>query len=119
MKKLGLLILGGIAVIILLANLVPLALLALSVVVLYYSFKSFMKATSSLSKVMWAALGLIILTVTISNIPALVGIIAAIILYFVYKSWKDEKVETKKIMKKEEHDPFVNFENEWNQLNSN
>lgn len=118
MKKLGLMILGGIAAIILLANIGPIAIFALSLVILYYAFKGFMKADTSLSKVAWAILGLILFTATASNAPAIVGIVAAITLYFVYKKWTEEK-EVPTITKKEENDPFVNFEKEWAQLKRN
>ena len=118
MKKLGLFFLGGIAAMILLANVGPLAVFALSLAILYYAFKGFLKADTSLSKVAWAVLGLILLSITASNVPALVGIVAALVLYFVYKKWNEEK-EVPMITKKEENDPFVNFEKEWAQLKRN
>lgn len=118
MKKFGLLVLGGIAGIILLANLGPIVIFALSLVILYYSFKGFMKADTSVNKLAWAVLGLILFTATASNVPALVGIVAAVVLYFVYKKW-NENDDTPINTPKEEKDPFVNFEKEWADLKRN
>ncbi|MCZ2846260.1 MAG: flagellar basal body rod protein [Candidatus Bathyarchaeota archaeon] len=119
MKKFGLFILGGIAAIILLVNLGPIVLFALSIAILYYAFKGFMKADTSLSKVAWAVLGLLLLSVTAANVPALVGFIAAIVLYFVYKKWNENDVKVSINQKTESTDPFVNFEKEWAQLKGN
>jgi lia operon protein LiaI len=118
MKKFGLFILGGIAAIILIANVGPIAMFAISIAILYYAFKGFMKADTSSSKVGWAILGLILFSITVSNVPALAGIMAAIVLYFVYKKWNEEKGFTVED-KAESKDPFVNFEKEWAQLKRN
>ncbi len=118
MKKFGLFILGGIAAIILIANLGPIALFAFSVAILYYAFKGFMKAETSLSKVAWATLGLVLFSITVSNVPALAGIAAAVVLYYVYKKWNEEKEIVVK-RKHETTDPFVNFEKEWAELKRN
>ncbi|OIJ17309.1 flagellar basal body rod protein [Anaerobacillus alkalilacustris] len=117
MRKLGLFILAGIAAIILLVNIGPIVLLGLSLVILYYAFKGFMKADTSLSKIVWAIFGLILLTITASNVPALVGLVAAVILYFVYKKWNEDGVTFSNAEK--EKDPFVNFEKEWEELKRN
>ncbi|OIJ14034.1 flagellar basal body rod protein [Anaerobacillus arseniciselenatis] len=121
MKKFGLIILGGIAAIILLANIGPIAIFALSLVILYYAFKGFMNADTSFSKIAWAILGLILFSSVASNIPALVGLIAAIVLYFVFKSWDEDDRESEAPItnKREETDPFVNFEKEWAELKRN
>jgi lia operon protein LiaI len=119
MNKFGLFILGGIAAIILIANLGPMAMFAISIAILYYAFKGFMKAETSVSKVAWAILGLILFSITASNAPALVGIIAAIVLYFVYKKWNEEKEIIVEEKTTETTDPFVNFEKEWAELRRN
>ncbi|WNF36751.1 flagellar basal body rod protein [Bacillaceae bacterium IKA-2] len=119
MKKIGLFILGGIAAIILLANLGPIVIFALSIAILYYAFKGFMKADTSSSKVAWAVLGLLLLTATASNVPAFVGFIAAIVLYLVYKKWNKSDEELLSNSKSESTDPFVNFEKEWAELKRN
>lgn len=118
MKKFGLFVLGLIATIILLVNLGPIVLFALSLIILYYSFRSFMKADTSLSKVAWAILGLILFTVTASNVPALVGLVAAVVLYFVYKKWS-ENGNVNTVETEVETDPFINFEKQWAELKRN
>ncbi|MCD8502959.1 MAG: flagellar basal body rod protein [Bacillaceae bacterium] len=109
MNKLGLIILGGIAAIILLANVGTIAVLAVSVALLYFAVKGFMKAETSSAKVGWAILAVVMLSISLSNVPALAGIVAAFVLYFVYKKWNEEK-NTKP--SNDNDDPFVNFENE-------
>lgn len=47
MKKVGLLLAGGIAAIVLLANLGPIVGLAISLLIMYYSFKGFVKTDST------------------------------------------------------------------------
>lgn len=91
MKKLGLLIVGGIAAIILLANLGPLVGLAICSVILYFAFKEFVKADSTFTKILWIAIGLITLSALVSNVPAIIGIVAAYVLYVVYKKWNVKK----------------------------
>ena len=116
MKKFGLFLIGGIAAIILLSNLGSIVGLAISLVILYLVFKQFLKADSTLMKIGWAILGMIILTAAASNVPAILGIVAAYILYLVYKKWNDTS-EVKHYEK--ESDPFVNFEKQWSELNRN
>jgi lia operon protein LiaI len=115
MKKLGLIIVGGIAAIILLANLGPMIGLAICSVILYFAFKEFMKTDSTLAKVLWIAIGLITLSALVSNVPAVIGIVAAYVLYIVYKKWNKQEKE----VVSEKNDPFTNFEKEWNELNRN
>lgn len=121
MKKFGLILLGGIAALILLANLGPIVIFALSLVILYYAFKGFMNADTSFSKIAWAVLGLILFSITASNVPALVGLVAAVVLYFVFKNWNEDgdSPESPVTNKEEDKDPFVNFEKEWAQLKRN
>lgn len=116
MKKFGLFLIGGIAAIILVSNLGSMVGLAISILILYLVFKQFLKAESTLMKIGWAILGLIFLTATASNVPAILGIAAAYILYLVYKKW-NETSEVKVIEK--ESDPFINFEKQWSELNRN
>ncbi|MBP2241915.1 lia operon protein LiaI [Cytobacillus eiseniae] len=116
MKKFGLLLAGGIAALVLLTNLGPMIGLAISVAILYVVFKQFLKEDSMLGKVGWGILGGIVLMGTASNIPAIIGIAAAYILYLVYKKWNDSKTVTFE-EKFEENDPFTNFEKQWTELN--
>ena len=112
MKKFGLLLIGGIAILVLIAALGPMLGLAISAVILYYSAKGFIQADTTGKKVLWAIIGLIALSATLSNAPALVGVVAIIVLYMVYKKWNKEK----DVMTNEVDDPFVNFEREWSEL---
>lgn len=112
MKKFGLLIAGGIAAIVLLTNLGPMIGLAISVAILYLVFKQFIKEKSTLGKIGWGIIGLIALMASASNIPAILGIAAAYVLYLVYKKWN-----TSKSAVAEEKDPFVNFEKQWADIN--
>jgi lia operon protein LiaI len=113
MKKFGLLIAGVISAAVLLANLGPMVGLAISLIILYYSFKQFMKAESTGKKVFWAVLGLIALSASASNVLAIHGIIAAYVLYIVYKKWNEAK-ERRNV-----DDPFTNFEKQWAELKRN
>lgn len=117
MNKAGLAILGVIAAIVLLANLGPMIALAICVVLLYFVLKGFLKAETTGTKIMWAVLGLIILVGTISNIPAIIGIVAAITLYYVYKNWNRTGSDVENVGEDEEDDPFQNFEKQWAEMN--
>jgi lia operon protein LiaI len=111
MKKFGLLLLGGVAAVVLLTNVGHLVGLAISLVILYYAYKGFKKSESTFSKVVWATLGIIALMTAASNFPAILGGVAAYVLYVVYKKWKltDQEVIS-------EDDPFTNFEKQWAEL---
>jgi lia operon protein LiaI len=111
MKKFGLLVAGGIAAMVLLANLGSMVGLVVSLAILYFMFKKFLKADSTFTKIGWGILGLIVLMITASNAPAILGVVAAYVLYLVYKNWNKDKVEIV-----ESDDPFTNFEKQWAQL---
>ncbi|RFU62414.1 lmo0954 family membrane protein [Peribacillus glennii] len=112
MKKFGLLLAGGIAACVLLANVGPLAGLAICLVILYFVFKQFMKSESTSGKIIWGLIGLAALSASLANVPSLIGLAAAYVLYLVYKKWNG----TKKSTKNDEQDPFVNFEKQWAEL---
>lgn len=114
MKKFGLLLVGGISALVLLSNLGPMVGLAVSLAILYFIIKQFLKTDSTGWKIGLGILGFIILMASISNAPAIVGIVAAYILYVVYKKWNQEKTVIKT-----ENDPFQNFEKQWSELNKN
>lgn len=111
MKKFLLFLAGLVAVLLLLANLGPLILLGISIWLLYLVWKQFIKTDSTVAKVMWVIVGLIILSITFSNMYALIGVVAAVAIYVIYKKWNDEPVTPKN------DDPFVNFEEQWGELN--
>lgn len=112
MKKFGLLLAGGVAAIILLSTIGPMVGLLVSLVLLYFIFKQFLKAESTLAKVGLGVIGFIVLMTSIHHVPAIIGVAAAYVLYLVYKKWN----ETKQTKIYEESDPFVNFERQWNEL---
>ncbi len=112
MKKFGLLLAGGIAAIVLLSTIGPMVGLAVSLVLLYFIAKQFLKAESTGAKIGLAIIGVIVLAASIHNVPAIIGVGAAYVLYLVYKKWNGHKIT--KI--KEESDPFANFEKQWNDL---
>ncbi|WP_026583427.1 lmo0954 family membrane protein [Bacillus sp. J33] len=117
MKKLGLLIAGGIAAMVLISNLGPMVGLAVSAAILYFVFKQFLKADSTLAKVGYGIIGFIALMASASNFPAILGLAAAYVLYLVYKKWNES---SSSIMEDEDdNDPFANFEKQWAELKQN
>jgi lia operon protein LiaI len=112
MKKFGLLLAGGIAAIVLIANVGPIVGLALSVLIMYYSFKQFIRTDSTFKKIIWALIGLAAFSATISNFPAIIGLVALYVIYVIYKNWKKDDI----IIEEKSNDPFTNFEREWSQL---
>ncbi|PLS02261.1 lmo0954 family membrane protein [Neobacillus cucumis] len=112
MKKFGLLLAGGLAALILLHSIGPMVGLLVSLVLLYFIFRQFLKTDSIAWKIGLVVIGLIVLSSTIHHIPALIGIAAAYVLYLVYKEWN----KTKKPPKRKNDDPFVNFEKQWNEF---
>ncbi|MDR7237955.1 lmo0954 family membrane protein [Neobacillus drentensis] len=113
MKKLGLLVAGGIAAIILLITIGPMVALLVSLVLLYFIYKQFLKAESTGWKIGIGIIGVIVLLASLHNIPAIIGVGAAYVIYLVYKNWN----RNKQVIIKKETDPFINFEKQWNELN--
>ncbi|PFO09025.1 flagellar basal body rod protein [Bacillus sp. AFS076308] len=112
MKKFGLLLAGGIAAFILLSTIGPMVGLLVSVVLLYFIFKQFLKTKSIGGRIGLGIIGFIVLIASLHNVPAIIGIAAAYVLYLVYKKWNKSKVN-KTI---EADDPFSNFEKQWSEL---
>jgi lia operon protein LiaI len=115
MKKFGLLLAGVIAAIILLSSIGPMVGLLVGIALLYFIFKQFLKAESTGGKIVLGMIGFFVLMASIHNAPAIIGVVAAYVLYLVYKNWNNSK----KTLEKEENDPFINFEKQWNELNKN
>jgi len=114
-----LLFVGGlIAGIVLLMNLGPMLLLGISVWLLYLIFKQFMKTTSTLSKIGWVILGLIVLSIGVSNIYAVIGIAAGFALYWIYQNWNGDDPVVPPYTENDNDDPFTNFETEWRELSN-
>jgi lia operon protein LiaI len=112
MKKFGLIAAGGIAAMVLITQLGPMIGLAVSLLILYLVVKQFLKTESIFGKICWAILGFLPLIAIASNVPAILGVAAAYVLYVVYKKWNENKTAIK-----EENDPFANFEKQWAELN--
>ncbi len=108
---------GLLALLILLANIGPMILLGVSVWLLYVIFKQFVKSDSTVGKIGWVVLGLIVLSITFSNVFAVVGLVAAYVLYLIYRSWREEKNEPV-VHTVDNNDPFTNFERQWAELNN-
>lgn len=114
MRKFGMLVAGFIAAMVLTSNLGPVVGLGVSLLLLYFVLKQFLKTDATVVKIGWGIAGFFILMGAASNVPAILGIAAAYVLYLVYTNW-DKKAE----VVQEENDPFVNFEKQWAQLKNN
>ena len=93
MKTFLLVSLAIIASIILLANIGPLIILLISVALAYYGIKKFILSETTGQKVGWGIVILIGVSISLSNIPALIGLVALVVLYYTYKKWQQEKEE--------------------------
>ena len=111
MKKFGLLVIGGVAVLILLANLGPFIGLIITAGIGYLVVREFIKATTTGAKFGWGFLAFIIACIIIANIPSLLAVVAVFVLYVVFKKWNESNVI------KKQDDPFESFEKEWANLN--
>ncbi|MFX3625223.1 MAG: flagellar basal body rod protein [Ectobacillus sp.] len=109
MKKFLTFIAAGVLVIIALASLGHLLGLAIGVLLLYWSFKSFVKAQSLLGKFGWGIVGLAGLAVVFGNFPAVIGLLAIALLYYGYRDWK-------KNSKQPQYSQFSNFDEEWEKV---
>lgn len=108
---------GGLAAgTVLILNLGPMILLGVSIWLLYLIFKQFMKASSIGAKIIWIILGLIVLSISLSNIYALIAIVAGFLLYWIYKNWNKENPVVSTSTNQNNYDPFMNFENEWKEI---
>jgi lia operon protein LiaI len=112
MKKLGLLVIGGIAAIVLMVNLGPMVGLAIGLAVMYYAFKKCTAAETGGKKFWWGALSVVGLCISVSNLPAILGAVAIYVLYIVYKKWNNKET----VHEHHDNDPFSNFEREWTKL---
>ncbi|WP_082232519.1 flagellar basal body rod protein [Halobacillus massiliensis] len=112
MKKFLLFTAGLIALAVALAHLGPMILLGVSVWLLYIVFKKFTRSDSTAGKIGWLILGLIILSVAMSNIYAVIGLAALYAIYWIFKNWTSQEETPVKT-----DDPFVNFEKQWAELN--
>ncbi|MEC5425003.1 flagellar basal body rod protein [Virgibacillus sp. C22-A2] len=118
MKKFMLFIGGLAAFFILLANLGPMILLGIGVWLLYAVFKRFMKSGSTTGKIGWFVVGLLVMSIVLSNVYAVIGVVAAYVLYVIFKNWKKETNDPVVQVTDENDDPFTNFERQWAEFNN-
>jgi lia operon protein LiaI len=116
MKKSGLLLAGGIASIVLLTHLGSVVGMAISLFILYFAIKKFLQTNKLFAKIFWGLVGFVVLMAAAANVPAILAIAAAYVLYLVYKNW-NKTGSSATIVK--ENDPFTNFEKQWDELNKN
>ncbi|WP_028400407.1 hypothetical protein [Ectobacillus panaciterrae] len=110
MKKFLTVMAAGVLGIIALASLGHLIGFAIGAALVYWSFRSMLKAKSLLGKFGWGILGLIGLSVVFGNFPAIIGIGALVLLYYGYREWKcGSKKET-------EYKSFSSFDEEWEKV---
>ncbi|MCT6923664.1 ABC transporter permease [Metasolibacillus sp.] len=111
MKKFFYFIGGAIAFIVALSLLGPMIGLLLSGLLVAAGLHYYTKSTSVFGKIMSGTLALIGFLTAASNIPAFIGLIAIVALYYIAKNWKKDSnvVEAS-------DDPFNNFEKEWAKL---
>lgn len=112
MKKILILTLAVILAIIAIASLGNIVGLAISLLIVYFSLKQFLKTDSTWQKIAWGFIGVIGFSGLLGNLPALAGIAAIYVLYEGYKNWNKEKAETVE----NDQDPFSSFERQWNDL---
>lgn len=114
MKKFFLYSAGFVAAMVALVLLAPVAGLLVSGLLLAAGLHYYTESTSTFGKVMSLVIALAGLISALSNIPGFIGLVAIGILFYIYKSRKQEQGE---IFTKKEDDPFTNFEREWANLN--
>lgn len=91
MKKVLLIIGAIIAAAVLLANLGSLLVLGISVAIGYYGLRRFILTDSVGAKIGWGVVIGIGICISLSNLPALIGLVALAALYYMYRAWKKEK----------------------------
>lgn len=95
MKKVLLIIGAVIAAAVLLANLGSLLVLAISVAIGYYGLRRFILTDSVGAKIGWGVVIGIGACISLSNLPALMGLVALAALYYLYRAWKKDKESEK------------------------
>ncbi|WP_067842279.1 lmo0954 family membrane protein [Amphibacillus sediminis] len=78
--------------IIILTTVAPLVGLVISLAIVYYAVRRFLLTDSVGAKIGWSIVALMGVSMAISNTPALIGIVAAILLYYTYRSYRKAKL---------------------------
>lgn len=116
MKKILLLAVGIIAGIVAVANIGSLLALAISSIVAYAGLHYYRKSDNVLLKLFWAGVLIIGIITALTNVPAFIGIIAMIGVYYVWKMYQNEAPDDNIIEHRPSSDPFVNFEKQWDDM---
>ncbi|QDP41338.1 lmo0954 family membrane protein [Radiobacillus deserti] len=93
MKTFLLAVLAIVAAILIVSNIGPMILLTISLLVSYYAIKKFVLTSSVTEKILWGFVILIGISLSLANIPAFIGVVAFVVLYYTYKKWKKDKDE--------------------------
>lgn len=88
MRNIFLIIVVAIATILVIASVVPLIGLIIALSIIYYGVRRFLLTESVGGKVGWAVVFLVGLSMALSNVPALIGCVAFLFLYYVYRDYK-------------------------------
>lgn len=113
MKKFACTLLGILAAIVAVVNIGSIAALALSVAVALVGWHYFRQSTSTIGRILWGIILIVGVLTGISNIPAFIGILAAVGAYYAWRSWKVNKKENDRII---DADPFTKFEKQWHEF---
>lgn len=106
---------GMIAGLVLIVNVGPMIWLGICIWLLYLVFKKFIRSESTGAKIGWVLLGIFLLSITLPSSYAVVGLGAAAVLYLVFTNWNKQDKDDEPM---DEHDPFTNFEREWEEINN-
>ncbi|HSI66992.1 MAG TPA: ABC transporter permease [Planococcus sp. (in: firmicutes)] len=112
MNKFWMTVVGIIAGIIAISNLAPMIGLAFSGVIIYIGVHYYLKSVSTVTKVLWGFVTAVGAISAISNVPAIIGVLAIAVLWIIYKKWDEESFSAPA-----KNDPFTNFEKQWEKLN--
>lgn len=120
MKKLVLCSIGVVAAIIVLANLHSIIGFAIAAFIGYVGLYLYRKSKDRFGRFFWGAVIVLSIFAVLSNISAVIGIAAIIVILYIWKEWpNDEKKKSKVITHKQSEDPFVNFERQWHEIKQN
>lgn len=110
MKNILFFIGAGLLTLVALGSVGHIVFLGLGIALLYWSFRSFLKADSVLSKIGWSLLGVVSFMLILGNVPGLVGIGAVLLLFLLYRKWKTNKKQEK------EYHSYHHFDEEWDKI---
>lgn len=104
-------VIGIIAGMIALSNLDSIIGLAFSGIVVYIGYHFYMKSFSTAAKIWWGFVAAIGVLSAVSNVPAIIGVLAIAVLWVIYKKWNEETTSSSVT-----NDLFTNVERQWSKL---